>query len=182
MDELFKLYSDVRQPQMILDPKLDDSALLHYGYVVDFSKVLEYARQHHVFRDIENVDWENPTDSDLLKDEIRCMYLVVTHFSRKEKFPFNYAPVMGHDTLAHVISLYSSQQGFSFPRKTTMRLLTAIVRTFRVEPVPMWWWDAYSCGIGYKSNIALYNPMLSPPEPITPYARDRRIAEAQAAK
>ncbi|KZV62076.1 hypothetical protein PENSPDRAFT_692820 [Peniophora sp. CONT] len=179
INELFTLYSTVRQPQIALDPKLDASALPHYGYVVEVLKVLEYARQHCVFRDGETIDWENPSEM----DETRCMYLVVNHFSKKEKFPFNYVSVMGYNDPANMISLYNNRQDLRLSRKRTMRLLTAIVRTFGVkDAVPMWWWDAYFCDFRYQSNVALYNPVLPPVVPITPYARDRRIAEAEAAE
>ncbi|VDC00507.1 unnamed protein product [Peniophora sp. CBMAI 1063] len=182
---LFKLYTDVRQPQLLLDPDLDQSAILYYGYVVDYPKALEYAKRHDVLRDPESgqsVDWGNPPK--WLQDEYRCMSRIMFFFSKQENFPFEYAYVLGHET-PHAIALYTNSQDLGLSVRVQMRLLNAIKKAFGVEhQLPMWWWDSVKCGVHYRSNIARYNPMPPPMQPMeSRKARAaRRLAEAELAQ
>lgn len=180
----------------------DDTALLHFGYIVDFTKALKYAEKHNVLRDPNTgraVDWSDKPD--WMKDEHGCMYQIVRSFSNQTGFIFRYARVMNSGAFAHVVSVYSNQEmdiqrGLRIQR--TMRLLFAIEEAFEVDndELPMWWWDAVMCGIGcvhstllemvdgtqrhcrYQCRLAQYNPPPPPPPPTRKLrARGLRLAE-----
>lgn len=181
----------------------DHSALLHFGYIIDFSKAITYAQKHDILRDPEtgrSIDWNNPPE--YVQDEFRCMMDIVHFLSYNKGFIFRYATVMGPDAPAHVVSLYNNQETHirrAIKVKRTMHLMTVIEEAFDEEDqLPMWWWDAETCGVGYvnsallreanfpqcncsfKSRLPQYNPPPPPPsKPLKMRAGGCRAMEAQ---
>ncbi|KZV69313.1 hypothetical protein PENSPDRAFT_753506 [Peniophora sp. CONT] len=164
MEEEYKLYSAVRQPQTEIDSDIDiyickRPVLLHFGYVVDFSKARDYAMRTNLLINRKTglpLDWNNPP-SWVKSEEGMCMQNIVSAFSRRHKFSFGYASVIGPEGPLHMISLCTNRQDVAFATRLQNHLLRAIRDAFGIqeqEQSPKWWWDDDECGVGYKCEVA----------------------------
>lgn len=155
---LYQLYSAVRQPQAEIDPDIDiynceHPALLHYGLVVEYSKVRDYAEQRGWLVDRKTglpIDLNNPPI--WVKVEWMCIQRILLRFSQECGMTLMHALVMGFDEPAHVISLCTNQHNVVLATRLERRVLRKIREAFDIpeeEQSPKWWWNAEQCGPKY---------------------------------
>ena len=154
---MYQLYAAVRQPQETLDPDIiayngERAPELHFGYAIEISAAIEYAKQNNAVVDSGTgvpVDWDDPPEWAMV--ERLCVGHVVWFLSQQCKFTFLYASVMGPEGPKHFISLYNNAKRWDLGAAREGRLLRKIREAFNIaqDESPRWWWDTEVCGTQY---------------------------------